>query len=102
GSVHTVFNSTAPMLLVYVAFSTSTVLPIGGTIPVHLSGARSPAQATSKIFSKLLPLLVQPLMIWIRSRLPEVGSLPAHTANDGDLSPAGKGVRSPPMGTPCT
>ena len=57
GSVHTVFSSTAPIVFVYVAFSTSTVLPIGGTTPVHLSGLRSPAQTTSKIFSKLWPLL---------------------------------------------
>ena len=57
----------------------STVLSIGGTTPVHLSGLRSPAQATSKIFSKLWPFLVQPLTIWMRSRLPEVGSFTAHT-----------------------
>jgi hypothetical protein len=40
-----------------------TVLCIGGIAPVHLSGFRLPAQTTSKIFSKLWPLFVQPLTI---------------------------------------
>ena len=79
----------------------STVLWIGGTLPVHLSGLRSPDQATSKIFSKLWPFLVQPLTIWMRSRLPEVGSLTAQTTKLGAVpSPAGMGGRSAPIGTP--
>src|SRR3990172_7735636 len=86
------------MVLVYVAFSTSTVLPIGGTTPVHLSGLRSPAQTTSKTFSKLWPLLLQPFTIWMRSRLPEVGSLTAQTMNVGALPLVGG--RSLPIGTP--
>src|SRR4029079_13010770 len=85
GSVPTVFSSTAPIVFVYVAFSTSTVLPIGGTTPVHLSALRSPAHTTSKIFSKLWPLLLQPLTIWMRSRLPVAGSFTAHTMNVGAL-----------------
>jgi len=43
------------------------------------------AQTTSKTFSKLWPLLVQPLTIWMRSRLPDVGSFTAHTMNVGAL-----------------
>ena len=74
------------------------MLPIGGTTPVHLSGLRSPAQTTSKIFSKLWPFFVQPLTIWMRSRLPEVGSFTAQTMNVGALALAGG--RSPPIGTP--
>ena len=79
-----------------------TVLWIAGTRPDHLSGLRSPAQATSKIFSKLWPFLVQPLMIWMRSRLAEVGSFTAQTTNVGavPLPPAGMGARSAPIGTP--
>ena len=79
-----------------------TVLWIAGTRPDHLSGLRSPAQATSKIFSKLCPLFVQPLMIWMRSRLPEVGSFTAQTTNVGAVPfpPAGMAGRSAPMGTP--
>ena len=86
-------------MFVYVPFSTSTVLPIGGTTPVHLSALRSPAHTTSKTFSKLWPLFVHPLTIWMRSRLPEVGSFTAHTMNVGALALAGG--RSPPIGTPC-
>src|SRR5215469_16636954 len=78
----------------------STVLWIAGIWPVHLSGLRSPDQATSKIFSKLWPLFCQPLMIWMRSRLPEVGSFAAHTRNVGAFDVEGMGCRSPPMGTP--
>ena len=85
-------------MFVYVPFSRSTVLPIGGICPVHLPGLRSPAQATSKTFSKLWPLCVQPLTIWMRSRLPEVGSFTAQTMNVGALALAGG--RSPPIGTP--
>ena len=59
------------------------MLLIAGTRPDHLSGLRSPDQATSKIFSKLWPSLVQPLMIWMRSRLAEVGSFTAQTTNVG-------------------
>src|SRR6185312_14792464 len=86
------------MVFVYVAFSTSTVLPIAGSLPVHLSGLRSPAQTTSKIFSKLCPFLLQPLTIWMRSRLADVGSFTAHTAKVGAFDLAGG--RSAPMGTP--
>ena len=41
---------------------------------------------------------VQPLTIWMRSRLPEVGSFTAQTMNVGALALAGG--RSPPIGTP--
>ena len=41
------------MVFVYVPVSMSTVLPIGGTTPVHFTGSRSPAHATSNTFSKL-------------------------------------------------
>ena len=60
----------------------NAVLWIAGTLPDHLSALRSPAQATSKIFSKLWPFCVQPLMIWIRSRFPESGSLSAATRKE--------------------
>src|SRR5271165_4463160 len=64
----------------------STVLLMAGTRPVHLSGLRSlPDHTTSKIFSKLWPFLVQPLMIWMRSRLPEVGSFTAQTTKVGAM-----------------
>src|SRR4029434_6094975 len=91
GSVHTVLSSTEPIVFVYVAFSTSTVLPIGGTTPVHLSGLRLPAHTTSKTFSKLWPLRVQPLTTWMRSRLPEVGSFTAQTRKLGAFACAGGG-----------
>ena len=80
----------------------STVLRMAGTRPLHLSGLRSPYQATSKTLSKLWPFLVQPLMIWMRSRLAEVGSFTAQTTNVGAVPfPAdGMGGRSPPMGMP--
>ena len=78
------------------------MLWMAGTLPDHLSGLRSPAQATSKIFSKLWPFFVQPLMTWMRSRLPEVGSFTAHTTKLGAVPfpPDGMGGRSAPMGTP--
>ncbi len=41
---------------------------------------------------------VQPLTIWMRSRLPDVGSFTAQTMNVGALPLAGG--RSPPIGTP--
>ena len=78
------------------------MLWIAGTLPDHLSGLRSPAQATSKIFSKLWPFCVQPLMIWMRSRLAEVGSLTAQTTKVG-ATPGPVPVmagRSAPIGTP--
>src|SRR5271165_6055507 len=75
-----------------------TVLWIAGTRPDHLSALRSPDHATSKIFSKLCPFFVHPLMIWMRSRLPEVGSFTAQTTNVGALPFIG--ARSAPMGTP--
>src|SRR5262245_16620334 len=98
GSVHTAFSSTAPTVLVYVAFAISTVLWIGGTTPVNLLTLRSPAQTTSKVFSKLWPQVVQPFTTWMRSRLPDVGSFTAPTRNVGALVLAGG--RSPPIGTP--
>ncbi len=78
------------------------MLWIAGTRPDHLSGLRSPDQATSKIFSKLWPFCVQPLMTWMRSRLAEVGSFTAQTTNLGavPLPPDGIGGRSAPIGTP--
>ena len=80
----------------------STVLWIAGTRPDHLSGLRSPDQATSKTFSKLWPFLVQPLTTCIRSRLPEVGSLTAQTTKLGAVPfpPADMGGKSAPIGTP--
>src|SRR6266511_2361582 len=75
-----------------------TVLPIGGTLPVAGSGLRLPAQATSKTFSNDWPFLLQPLMIWIRSRLAASGSFTAQSANVGALAFADG--RSAPIGTP--
>src|SRR4030095_14558300 len=98
GAVQPVLSSTEPIVFVYVAVSTSTVLPIGGTAPVHLSGLRLPGPTTAQTFSQLWPLLVQPLTIWIRSRLPDVGSFTAQTTNVGAFPLAGG--RSPPIGTP--
>ncbi len=61
----------------------STVEPISGALPVAGSGLRSPAQTTSWTFSNDWPSLAQPLTIWMRSRLPEVGSFTAQTTKVG-------------------
>jgi len=76
----------------------STVLPTAGTRPVNLLAFRSPDQATSKTFSKVWPLFDQPLTIWMRSRLPEVGSFTAQTTNVGAWPDVAG--RSLPIGTP--
>ena len=46
GSFQTAISSGAPIVLVQVAFATSTVLPTGGSLP-SAPGLRSPPQATS-------------------------------------------------------
>ena len=74
---------------------------MAGTLPVPGSGLRSPDQATSKIFSKLWPFWVHPLMTWMRSRLAELGSFTAQSTNVGAAPVvAGMGGISAPMGTP--
>src|SRR5688572_9271859 len=86
------------MRFVYFAVLRSTVLPTAASLPVAASTLRLPDQTTSWIFSKDWPFFDQPLMIWMRSRLPLSGSLTAQTTNVGALRVvAGK---SAPIGTP--
>ncbi len=94
-----VINSGEPIVLVQVALATSTVLPTLGRVP-SAPGFRSPDHTASNTFSWRSPAeSTQTLMIWMRSRLPEIGSRSAATRKLGAL-PFGRSVRSLPIGTP--
>ena len=70
-----------------IARATSTVSPTTGSLP-SLPGLRRAAspQTTSKIFSFGLPVLsIQPLTIWMRSRLPPCASFIAANASSSSL-----------------
>src|SRR5687768_216649 len=89
------------MVLVQAARAAFTVLPTGVSLPfspiLRFAGS---LHTTLKIFSRGLPSLPsQPLTIWMRSRLPPIGSLSAATRKVGAL-PLGAAFRSPPIGTP--
>ena len=90
-------SSGLPIVLAYVAFVRSTVLPTGGHLAV-LPGLRSPLQTTSITLSCGSPFAsTMPLMIWIRSRFAPLGSFAAQTVNVGALAAFSI---VPPIGTP--
>ena len=72
------------MVLVQVAFATSTVLPTAGSLPVlgRLALAASPDDVIDLLVGFAL-VSSQPLTIWMRSRFAPIGSFSAATRNVG-------------------